>query len=166
MWKIVCEACNQCFESFRNKQGLCQDCSKLRKELSRQSRSTNSYVYTNIPGRTQHRDMAETVLGRTLDINEVVHHLDNNPQNNCYGNLIVMNKGDHGRLHSYLQTQRVIIEKSMNENSENCWKALIVPKTTTWLETTGVNVIKLWELGNQQPSCLTAEGSETIPTGK
>ena len=42
----------------------------------------------------------------------------------------------------------------MNENTENCWDTLRVPLTTAWLETTGANVIKLWELGNQQPSLI------------
>lgn len=76
-----------------------------------------------------------------------------------------MRRRDHGRLHNFLNLARVVAEKSANENFENCWKALIVSKTTTWLETTGVKVIKLWELGNQQPSLLATkkeEGSETM----
>jgi hypothetical protein len=47
----------------------------------------------------------------------------------------------------YLDYQRVIIEKSMNENCGNCWKTLIAPMTTAWLETTSAKVLKLWEIG-------------------
>ena len=42
---------------------------------------------------------------------------------------------------------RVIFEKSRNENSENCWEALIAPLTTAWLETTSATVQKLEGIG-------------------
>ena len=63
--------------------------------------------------------------------------------------------------------QRVIFEKSRNENPENCWNNLIVPITTAWLETAGANVIKIWEIGQSAaelaPTCnnVEQEGSET-----
>ena len=58
--------------------------------------------------------------------------------------------------------QRVIFEKSRNENPENCWNNLIVPITTAWLETAGANVIKIWEIGQSAAEpLLNEEGSET-----
>lgn len=86
-------------------------------------------------------------LGRRLGTNEVVHHMDDDPKNNEITNLAVLSRRNHGRLHQFLDLQRVIIEKSVNENAENCWKTLIVPMTTTWLETASVKVVKLWEIG-------------------
>lgn len=51
----------------------------------------------------------------------------------------------------------------INGNSENCWNSLIVPMTTTWLETTNVKVIKLWEIGQSAAEPLSnEEGSETM----
>ena len=42
----------------------------------------------------------EIKLGRKLKEDEVVHHIDNNKQNNDVGNLIVMNKREHLSLHN------------------------------------------------------------------
>jgi len=44
-------------------------------------------------------------------------------------------------------TKRAKLAKANYENLENCWNNLRVPITTTWLETTSVKVIKLWEIG-------------------
>ena len=54
----------------------------------------------------------------------------------------------------------------MNDNSVNCWNNLIIPMTTTWLETANVKVIKLWEFGQSAAKPLNdlqshEEGSET-----
>ena len=87
------------------------------------------------------------VLKRKLTYNEIVHHLDGDPANNNLNNLIVISRGKHNSLHNYLNEQRAILQRCNNVNIENCWKTLIVPMTTTWLETTGVNVKKLWEIG-------------------
>jgi hypothetical protein len=94
-----------------------------------------------------HRRVAEKILGRKLNTNEVVHHLDGDPKNNSLDNLIVLSRSKHASLHSYLRTQGAILSKGNIENFENCWKDLIVPMTTTWLETASVKVIKLWEIG-------------------
>ena len=94
-----------------------------------------------------HRRVASETLGRTLTYNEIVHHLDENPKNNDKSNLIVISRSIHMKLHRYLGLQRALLEKSDNENYENCWKDLRVSMTTAWLETTGANVIKIWEIG-------------------
>lgn len=59
--------------------------------------------------------------------------------------------------------QGALLLKSNEENFENCWKSLIVPMTTTWLETANVKVIKLWEIGQSAAEPLEKEeGSETM----
>jgi hypothetical protein len=119
----------------------------------------------------RYRRIAEAVLERRLHTEELVHHIDGNPNNNELTNLLVMSRQLHVRLHKYLDDQRVIIAKAVNENLENCWKTLIVPMTTAWLETTNAKVKKLWEIGQsaaepskgflvKQKSPL--EGSETM----
>lgn len=144
-YQKTCAACQTSFEAWRKKQIFCSNCHKLKLKFAAESKSTNQYV--NIGGKNEHRSIAENVLGYKLSYNMVVHHVDDNPKNNKISNLMVMDRRTHGRLHQYLDCQRVIIEKSMNENCGNCWKALIVPMTTAWLETTGAKVIKLWEIG-------------------
>lgn len=142
----ICDACKKDFLAWKKKQFFCIDCHKLKLKLAAESKSTNNYIFVGGKS-TQHRMIAEKVLGYKLSYNMVVHHVDDDPKNNGISNLMVMDRRTHGRLHQYLDCQRVIIEKSMNENCGNCWKTLIVPMTTAWLETTSAKVIKLWEIG-------------------
>ena len=55
---------------------------------------------------------------------------------------------------------RVVLEKSNSENIENCWNNLIVPMTTTWLETTSAKVIKLSEIGQSAAETLNDNSQE------
>ena len=162
-WTKICNACSNTFEAWRKTQELCGDCYKCMQRIKSESINTGRYVTTKIPGRTEHRDIAELVLGRKLHTNEVVHHMDDNPKNNSKDNLLVISRIMHGRLHLFLDLQRVILEKSGNENFENCWNTLIVPITTAWLETTSAKVIKIWEIGQSAAEpLLNEEGSETM----
>lgn len=47
----------------------------------------------------EHRLVIENILGRILDKDEVVHHIDNDGFNNSPGNLLLMTKKTHDRLH-------------------------------------------------------------------
>jgi hypothetical protein len=59
--------------------------------------------------------------------------------------------------------QGALMQGCINGNGENCWNSLIVPMTTTRLETTNVKVIKLWEIGQSAAEPLSnEEGSETM----
>ena len=146
---ITCDACATQFKGWKRNSKLCPSCYKLKLKLASQKTSTNKYTWSGLKGKFRHlhRAIAERKLKRHLATNEIVHHMNDNPKDNEINNLIVMDRRTHGKLHLYLDTQRVIIEKSMNENLRNCWKSLIVPMTTAWLETTGAKVIKLWEIG-------------------
>lgn len=148
-WDKECLACKNGYKAWRKEQTICSKCYQDMVKLKSLNPSNNKYVSVKVNGKFvhAHRALAEEVLGRKLTTNEVVHHMDDNPKNNSVENLIVLSRTWHGRLHNYLYLQRVIFEKSKNENSENCWEALIVPMTTTWLETASVTVIKLWEIG-------------------
>ncbi len=46
-----------------------------------------------------HRYLMEQKLGRHLNRNECVHHIDGNPRNNSLDNLIVLTRSEHARLH-------------------------------------------------------------------
>ena len=165
-WTKTCEACNAEFSAIRKLQKICKLCHESKLKLAAKLKSSNQYAMTNKPGRTVHRDVAEEILGRKLHTNEVVHHIDCDPKNNSAHNLLVISRKMHGRLHAFLDLQRVILEKSSNENFENCWNTLIAPMTTAWLETTCAKVEKLWEIGRSAAEPLTMkiyeEGSETM----
>jgi hypothetical protein len=46
-----------------------------------------------------HRYLVEEREGRTLDRNEVVHHIDGNAMNNALDNLMVLSRAEHFRIH-------------------------------------------------------------------
>ena len=46
-----------------------------------------------------HRVIAEIILGRPLDLVEIVHHIDGKKFNNSIDNLLIMNKKDHAIMH-------------------------------------------------------------------
>ena len=56
--------------------------------------------YAKYLGRREHVYVAERILGRKLEKNEVVHHIDRNPRNNNPENLVVMTNSQHTRLHN------------------------------------------------------------------
>ena len=141
-----CIVCNKNMKAWKSTQTMCSTCyKKYQSALIGNQHSTNNYNY--IKEKPEHRVIVEKLLGYKLKSNQVIHHIDGNVKNNSLKNLIVLSRKDHGKLHQYLRYKRVILEKSKNENFEDCWKPLITSITTTWLETTGVNVIKIWKIG-------------------
>ena len=46
-----------------------------------------------------HRSVMEKHLGRKLDSNEVVHHIDGNTSNNDINNLKIFTNSEHRKLH-------------------------------------------------------------------
>lgn len=50
----------------------------------------------------EHIKVAEQSIGRQMLSTEVVHHLDGNRTNNRYENLLVLDRGQHGKLHKWL----------------------------------------------------------------
>lgn len=164
-WSKNCMACSNVYEASRKEQLFCSDCHNHKLHMKEGQTASNTYEATKVPGKHVHRRIAEEILGRTLKTDEVVHHVDENTRHNEPSNLLVMSRIYHGKLHAYLDNQRVIIEKSMNDNQGNCWDTLRVPMTTAWLEMTGAKVIKLSEIGQSAAESLKeksyAEGSET-----
>lgn len=75
----------------------------IRKEVSK-----GDYVYAVVPEHPKatknhyvlmHRVVMENYLGRLLEDNEVVHHIDHNKKNNNISNLELMDKNLHAQMH-------------------------------------------------------------------
>jgi len=61
------------------------------------------YIYvTNKRGKTdvEHRVIMEEHLGRELDYNEVVHHINGDDKDNRLENLQLMSRSEHTKLHN------------------------------------------------------------------
>lgn len=54
-------------------------------------------------GEKEHRYIMEQHLGRKLNRDEVVHHIDGNRANNVLSNLALMSRGEHSALHRRLE---------------------------------------------------------------
>lgn len=165
----ICAWCGNNFEGSRKEQKYCsKDCANSAVKLM-SSNATNNYARGHGHGYCyMHRRLAEEILGRKLSSNEVVHHLDFNPQNSVPENLIVLSRSNHNKLHSFIAKGVEELKNSI-ENVENCKNNLIAPLTKTWLETASVNVIKLAEIGQPAaelpPDKTEGEGSETMHDG-
>jgi len=56
-------------------------------------------TYRKLHGRHEHRVVAEQMVGRPLQRNEIVHHIDGNKHNNDPSNLRVMTQSEQVRMH-------------------------------------------------------------------
>lgn len=54
------------------------------------------------------RILMEEKLGRPLTNDEVVHHIDENPENNNIDNLVILTKSEHCRLHRQKYFNKVV----------------------------------------------------------
>ncbi len=60
-------------------------------------------AYKKLYGRHEHRVIAEKIIGRLLESDEVVHHIDGDFQNNNEDNLrIFSSQAEHARFHKEL----------------------------------------------------------------
>lgn len=57
------------------------------------------YIWRDGKAVAEHRAIMEAHLGRTLHIDEVVHHRDGNKTNNVIENLEVIDRAGHTSLH-------------------------------------------------------------------
>lgn len=62
------------------------------------TRSGYRILYDKGQKRYEHQIIAEEMLGRPLENNEVVHHIDGNRSNNSPDNLVVMKRQEHDKI--------------------------------------------------------------------
>jgi hypothetical protein len=70
---------------------------------TRYARKADGYVTVKVGVRKwelEHRVLMEAHLGRQLETDEHVHHINGDRQNNRLGNLIVLRNAEHQRLHA------------------------------------------------------------------
>ena len=159
----VCEVCGKCIKAWVKNQRFCLDCYNQVRSIG--SSGINNYENAKGDGYCwKHLRIAENILQRKLTTDEVVHHINCNPKDNSLDNLIVISRGKHASLHNYLRMQGVTLLKNDKDNLENRWRSFIIPLTIEWLNTTGVKVIKLWEIDQASSSKPMLDGGclETI----
>jgi hypothetical protein len=130
--KEICPVCNGLFYKWKKHKIMCTKCFK---ESLKTGYKNNQYKCVGC--RNEHRVLAETILKRKLDFNEIVHHLDEDVTNNTPENLWVLSRGDHAKLHNFLRTQKILC-KNFSE-IEN----FVIDKTDIWVAINNCIVIKL-----------------------
>lgn len=94
--------------------------------------SKGDYIYAIVPEHLcankhgyvlLHRIIMENHLGRILDNNEVVHHIDGDKKHNIIENLQLMTAAEHARLHA---------QKGENDNVKmsRMWKRVCTREKT------------------------------------
>jgi transposase len=63
----------------------------------------------------EHRLVMEEILGRYLESDEIVHHVDGNKSNNDLGNLVVMRRGEHVTKHFEALDELIMAERRIAE---------------------------------------------------
>jgi len=87
--KYCCYRCHQIGEGRKG--------GKVRGE--QRKKESKGVSYKKINGRHAHRVIMEEFLGRTLNSNEVVHHIDGDKFNNHIDNLKLTTQSEHIKLH-------------------------------------------------------------------
>lgn len=163
---IKCSICNQDMIKNRPDQTYHGKC-----RIPYKSKVDN---YNNVPRSNKANTLARQIiidLGFRLTKNLVIHHIDENPNNNVLSNFWIVNVKNHSKLHAFLRRKWSSLGKLNDSNLENCWNSLRGQLTTTWLETTGVKVIKIIDIGQSAAEPLNEdciyifsneEGSETM----
>jgi RNAse (barnase) inhibitor barstar len=166
----TCVYCGKEIVKNRPDQDTCFDCYK--EHLHKTVENYNKVKRVSRNGKV-------LMVGRSvlLDLgfklgNLVVHHIDENPDNNTLSNLMVLSKKNHASLHRILEKNWSLLSKDSNSNLEDCWDTLRGQLTTAYLETKGANVIKITDIGRSAAELLNEEniyifdpheeGSETM----
>jgi len=142
--KSNCIICNVEITLWRKDQKYCKICCKT-STTSNFGSIANNYENGGGDGYCwMHRRIAEGLLERKLQTNEVVHHIDENPKNNELNNLIVLTRSSHSRLHWFLRLQKDILKTTAE--TEFIWDEIRQSLTVAWIETSNIKTINLWEV--------------------
>lgn len=145
VYNIKCELCGKNIKAVRNTQKLCLPCYK--KVQSALSEGVNNYENARGGGYCwMHRKIAEEIIGRKLQFNEIVHHINLNPKDNSLYNLIIMDRASHIALHSHLKFHASMMMKNDDTDAEKYKNCHVISETFMWLNTNNIKIVKLSDI--------------------
>lgn len=130
-WESFCEICGVSFQTtHRNNARFCKDCNT---KIQNNGFDANNNYKHDKRGQVLHRVIAEEVLGRKLEYNEVLHHLDGDAKNNNLDNLLLLSRSNHSSLHRFLSIEGTKIQYNNNDDFLK-WKSNIRNVSLEWLD--------------------------------
>lgn len=136
-----CAVCGKKIKLWRREQLFCIGCGNT--STGKHPNVVNRYISKSGKSGFRHREIAESILGRSLGSNEVSHHIDEDPVNNSVYNLVVMSRKLHGRLHRFLRNK---YGKLNVEGDIANWPEVRRVVTVIWFMDHEDEIIKLWEV--------------------
>jgi hypothetical protein len=134
---IPCEICNEPLIKGRPEQTMHGRCKPIHKATSNYNEIARSKD-GNMIGR-------QTILDLGINLFKmVVHHIDENPNNNNINNLCILSRKNHTYLHKYLQKQWELFYK-INNNLQEYWESKIVQLNNAWFELSNLKVVKIMD---------------------
>ncbi|MEK6882366.1 MAG: hypothetical protein AABY22_22290 [Nanoarchaeota archaeon] len=82
-------------------------------------------------------------LGLKITRKIIVHHIDENPINNSFGNLMIMSLSNHSRLHSFLREQWVINKGVYGDKLKVVWRKILIKLNYFWIQKLEIELIIL-----------------------
>lgn len=79
-------------------------------------KNTNGYKRSHLNWKYEHVLVAEKIIGRELLENEVVHHINQDKNDNSEENLIVLTKSEHSKVHCELKKTKELRKKNILQN--------------------------------------------------
>lgn len=80
--------------------------SEIKKRMKKTQKNDLGYLVFKDSGNFVHRWVAAKKYGKEEIKGKIIHHIDQNPENNNEDNLILMNKEDHYLLHENLKKDK------------------------------------------------------------
>ena len=85
---------------------------------------TYKTTYRNGKTDREHRFIAEDIVGRKLDADEIVHHIDGNKRNNSPDNLQIVTRAEHAKIHfNKLDKSKAVIQITKKGEFVKTWKS-------------------------------------------
>ena len=97
------------------------------------------------------RDKTGMMIGRRIVVDLgikipngiVVHHIDENPLNNSFKNLMIISVKNHAKLHSFLKEQWVINKGIYGEKLDSVWRKILIKLNFIWIKQHNIKIVFL-----------------------
>jgi len=105
--------CNKtCYSKYQSLTRTGENANGYKRGFSFHGKGRRAYITRSVHGkkRFDHRLIMEKYLGRKLEYEEVVHHINDDPMDNRIENLILTTRQEHMKLHVAMRKKKVEME--------------------------------------------------------